>query len=303
MIRELQRKHDSQPFVARTLGRWKCVFGVVCAILAALVAHAQFRGGAGGAGGGGGGWGRGPGRSRQRSELPTWEPKPGFTHDTFTFARIKYVSRTGRRSQTWDTDYPDSDRNFSFRLHQVTSLNIASEPKVLELTDPDLPNYPFIFMSGVGGLMLNDAEAKALRQYLLNGGFLMVDDFWGEAEWANFYGEIKKSFPEREPTELPLEHPIFHTIFDLKEKPQLPNIFIAMRYRGTGVTWEREDAKVPHYRGLFDDKNRLMAVICHNTDNGDGWEEEQTNPYYFTEFSEKKAYPLGINLVVYMMTH
>lgn len=131
----------------------------------------------------------------------------------------------------------------------------------------------------------------------------MVDDFWGEDEYANFYGEIKRVFPDKEPQELPLEHPIFHCVYDLKEKPQVPSIHSAMRGRDSGITWERWDAKEPHYKGIVDDKNRLMVIICHNTDLGDGWEREGEDEWYFREFAEKKSYPLGINIVFYAMTH
>ena len=131
----------------------------------------------------------------------------------------------------------------------------------------------------------------------------MVDDFWGEDEWYNFYREIKRVFPDREPVELPLSHPIFHCVFDLKEKPQIPSINVALGGRSQGITWERPDAEEVHYKAIFDDKGRMMVIICHNTDLGDGWEREGENEWYFHEFSEKKAYPLGINIVFYAMTH
>ena len=114
---------------------------------------------------------------------------------------------------------------------------------------------------------------------------------------------IKRVFPDREPVELSIDHPIFHTVFDLKEKPQIPNINAALAGRPYGITWEREDAKEVHYKALYDDKGRMMAIICHNTDLGDGWEREGEDEWYFHEFCEKKAYPLGINIVVYAMTH
>jgi hypothetical protein len=185
----------------------------------------------------------------------------------------------------------------------MTAMQVDPEGKVIELTDKALFDYPFIFMSGVPRIVLSEEEVKALRQYLLHGGFMMVDDFWGEANWEHFYEEvIKRVFPDREPKELPLEHAIFHFLFELKEKPQIPNVHHALAYRGTNITWEVEDGKTPHYRGVSDDHDRLMMLVCHNTDLGDGWEEEAANPYYFTEFSEKKAYPLGINIVLYIMT-
>jgi hypothetical protein len=258
-------------------------------------------------------------RYSERRSVPNWTPDEEFSHDVFTFVRVRYSSGYGGRGYNgpydrrggrgygrgfsggnWATDYPDSDLNFSYRLHELTSLQVDPNGVVLELTDPRLFDYPFIYMLEPGRLVFSEEEVATLRRYLLNGGFLMVDDFWGEAEWDNFYYEIKRVFPDREPVELPLSHPIFHAVFDLKEKPQIPGIDVALRY---GVTYEREDAKEVHYKALYDDKGRMMAIICHNTDLGDGWEREGDNEWYFHEFSEKKAYPLGINIVFYAMTH
>lgn len=245
-----------------------------------------------------------------RRGVPDWTPDKNFSRDVFTFVRIQYSSGYGDRGYgrgyrggDWATDYPDSDLNFSYRLHQLTSMEVDPDGVVLELTDPRLFDYPFIYMLEPGHLVFSDDEIKCLRRYLLNGGFLMVDDFWGEAEWENFYYEIKRVFPEREPRELPLSHPIFHAVFDLKEKPQIPSINAAWGGRAQGITWEREDAQEVHFKALFDDKGRMMAIICHNTDLGDGWEREGEDEWYFREFSEKKAYPMGINIVFYAMTH
>lgn len=237
----------------------------------------------------------------ERNGVPTWEVDPAFKTDVFTFVRLEYDSYN--RPRSWLTDFPDSDLNFSFRLQQLTSMKVDPNGRILRMTDPELFQYPFVYMIEPGYIEISADEAASLRRYLLNGGFLMVDDFWGEAEWANFYRAIKQVFPDREPVELPLEHPLFHCVYDLKEKPQIPSINVAMYGKSSGITWERPDAKTPHYRGIFDDKGRMMAIICHNTDLGDGWEREGEDPWYFTEFSEKKAYPLGINIVFYAMTH
>lgn len=250
---------------------------------------------------GGGPYGRGNrGITSDRNGVPTWEVDTPFKDDVFTFVRIQYNSYN--RWGKWRTDYPDADLNFSYRLQQLTSLKVDPNGVVLELTDPQLFKYPFIYIIEPGELTFSQEDIVALRRYLLNGGFLMVDDFWGEAEYANFYDEIKRVFPDREPLELPLEHPIFHAVYDLKEKPQLPSIGVFDAY-GPSVTWERPDAREVHYKGIFDDKGRMMVIICHNTDLGDGWEREGENVDYFREMSEKKAYPMGINIVFYAMTH
>lgn len=259
-------------------------------------------------------WGR-RGRSSEwqsvgRNGVPTWEVDKPFSKDLFTFVRIKYDSGGygyGRGGGGWATDFRDSELNFTLRLQQLTSMKVDPEPIVLELTDPKLFDYPFIYIIEPGALMFHTEEVVALRRYLLNGGFLMVDDFWGDDQYHNFYQEIKRVFPDREPAEVPLEHEIFHCVYDLKEKPQLPSIGHAQAGRSSGVTWERSrdgsDTSIPHYRAIRDDANRIMVFICHNTDLGDGWEREGEDPWYFEEFSVKKAYPLGINIVTYAMTH
>ena len=247
---------------------------------------------------GGGGW-----ETTDRRGVPTWDVDKKFSKDMFTFVRIKYESY-GRGG--WFIDYRDSELNFSLRLQQLTSMKVNPEPIVLELTDPKLFDYPFIYIIEPGSLVFRPEEVIALRRYLLNGGFLMVDDFWGDEEYYNFYQEIKRVFPDREPAEVPLEHEIFHCVYDLKEKPQLPSIGQALAGRASGATWEPRygsDTSVPHYRAIRDDANRIMVFICHNTDLGDGWEREGEDPWYFEEFSVKKAYPLGINIVTYALTH
>jgi len=277
-----------------------------------------------------------PRYSDPRAGVPDWEVDPEFANDVFTFVRIQWSSggyrnrgtfggrgyyfgnyrggRTGGRGGGrggmrggggWATDYPDSDYNFSYRLHQLTSMQVDPDGLCMELTDPELFNYPFIYMLEVGSLTFSPDEVTALRKYLLNGGFLMVDDFWGDEAWFNFYSQIKRVFPDREPVDVPLDHPIFHAVFDLKKKPQIPAITEALAGRASGRTWENHGpgSETPHYRAIYDDKGRMMVFICHNTDLGDGWEREGENEWYFHEFSEKQAYPMGINIVFYAMTH
>jgi len=238
-----------------------------------------------------------------RGGVPNWRINNEFSRDVFTFVRIRYNSYSGFR-QKWRTDYPDSDLNFSYRLQQLTSMQVHPEGKVMELTDKALKNYPFIYMIEPGDLWFSEEEVIALRKYLLNGGFLMVDDFWGDFEWENFEAQIKRVFPHRDIVDLDVSHPIFRCVFNLKEKPQVPAIQQALNGRFSGVTWERgEDTREPHYRAIFDDKGRMMSIICHNTDLGDGWEREGENHWYFKNFSEKLAFPMGINIVFWALTH
>ena len=236
---------------------------------------------------------------------PNWTNQAGLDKDVFTFVRIKYSRSPNawRSAGYWWTDFPDSDLNLSYRLQQLTSIKVDPDGRVLELTDKELFDYPWIYMVEPGGLELTDEEVPILRRYLLNGGFLMVDDFWGEREWNNFYHEIKKVFPDREPVELPLDHPLYHCVFDIKSKGQVPNVYLGVQSQYSGVTWERPDAKEVHHRAIFDDKGRMMVMATHNTDNGDGWEREGEDDYYFHTFSENISYPLGINIIFYVMTH
>lgn len=247
------------------------------------------------------GWG-----GDSRRGVPTWNVDPRFLPDTFTFARVRFDSY-GYRDK-WATDYPDSDLNFSLRLQQLTALKVNPNPVIVELSDDELLEYPFIYMIEPGDIVLRDEEVRGLRRYLLNGGFMMVDDFWGDEEYASLRRELKKVFPDREAVEVPLQHEIFQCVYPLQEKPQVPSIHAAGRYAYDGQvqTWEPRygsDTSRAIYRAIFDDHQRIMVFICHNTDLGDGWEREGENKWYFEEFSVKKAYPMGINIVTYAMTH
>lgn len=241
-----------------------------------------------------------------RGDVPEWQVDPAFRHDVFSFARLRYSSWGGRgwggwnRRGRWAIDAPDADLNLSFRLQQMTSLKVNPNPTYIDITPEQLSQYPFVYMIEPGALEFSEDEVTALRNYLLNGGFMMVDDFWGEDEWQNFYHEMKRVFPEREPVDLPISHPIFHCVFDLKEKPQMPSI---NHFLGSGLAYEREGTEGANYRAFFDDKGRMMVIICHNTDLGDGWEREGEDPTYFERFAEKMAYPMAINILFYAMTN
>jgi hypothetical protein len=243
------------------------------------------------------GWDRYSDNSDPRNGVPVWENDKTFAADVFTFVRIRYSSYRG--SWGWETDYPDADLNFSYRLQELTSIKADPHGKILRLTDPEVFEFPFIYIIEPGGLYFSEDEVVALRSYLLRGGFLMVDDFWGEREWANFEYEIRRVFPDRKIEEIPLEHEIFNMVYKLDEKPLIPSIHSYMRGRRT----ERWDAEEAHYRTIKDDNGRLMMVICHNTDLGDGWEREGVDQGYFREYSERWAYPLGINIITYALTH
>ena len=240
---------------------------------------------------------------------PTWTNALTFEQDVVTFGRVRYDKHpdgSHTRGGGWTTDLPDADLNLSFRLQQMTSIRMDPDGRLLRLTDPDLVNYPFLYLSAAGTFYLTPPEVDALRKHLLNGGFLLMDDFWGDTEWANCEEMMKLVFPERSFVELPMDHPLYHGVFEITEKKQVANVNLGIRSEHTGVTWENNhdgDTRTVHHRGISDDKGRLMVLALHNSDTGDGWEREGQSDYYFHTFSEKIAYPLGVNIVFYMLTH
>lgn len=237
-------------------------------------------------------------------ETPRWTNALGFERDVFTFARVRYERGGGRRGGGWATDLPDAELNLSWRLQQITSMKVDPDGRIIDLTDPNLSDYPFLYLVEPGGLWLSDTEVLALRAHLLNGGFLMLDDFWGEAEWQVCEEAMRRVLPEYSFVELPLDHPLYTCLFRITAKGQLPNVQLGIESQWNGgVTWERPDARVVHHRAIFDDGGRLLVLAFHNTDNGDGWEWDGTDNYYFRNFSEKIAYPLAINTLFYIMTN
>ncbi|MEM9079085.1 MAG: DUF4159 domain-containing protein [Verrucomicrobiota bacterium] len=240
---------------------------------------------------------RQPGIPANRNGVENWTNDPRFPDDTFRFARLR-----PQFHRKWLSDYPDSDLNFSFRLQQMTAIKVDPNPIVVGVLDPKMKECPFLYMTETGTLNFTQQEAKVLREHLLNGGFLMIDDFWGAEEWRQTEQQMKLLFPDRPIADLELDHPIFNIVFQLKEKPQVPAIEYAMSGRHTGIFYEKGGKNV-HYHAIYDDKGRMMVLISRNNDLGDGWEREGEDPYFFTEFSEKKAYPMGINIIVYVMTH
>jgi hypothetical protein len=246
---------------------------------------------------------RGGGYYSIRRPTPT-----SFTGD-FTFCRLIYQQASDGYGGSWGVDYPRADQNLSIRLSELTKAPVnfdqAHDPNyfVVSMTDEALFNCPFVMITEVGSTYISPEEAKSLRNYLLKGGFLWADDFWGEYAWEHWEGELRKVFPAAEYpiVDVPLNHSMFHTLFDVKRIPQIPSITF---WGGTGgSTSERgADSAVPHARAILDAKGRVMVFITHNTDFGDSYEREADDPRYFYTFSVE-GYALGIDAVLYAMTH
>ncbi len=222
-----------------------------------------------------------------------------FLRNDFTFGRVVYQNSGGfyRGWGRWSVDFPSADANVIHALRATTSLKI-NEPQAVELTDPDLFDIPFLYILEVGNLQFSQEEVDALREYLLRGGFMMVDDFHGSRQWAVWESQMKRVFPERDIEEIPAGHPVFHCYYDFDEYPLVP---------GTAALWspgnyERDGALYGHrLRGIYDDGGRLMMLMNWNTDLGDGW-EHAADPGYPREYSVI-AYRLAVNYAIYAMTH
>ncbi len=215
----------------------------------------------------------------------------------FFFTRAIYSGGGGRRyGGSWATDYPKADQQFLTIIDRLVDLDAYEREHAVRLDDPELRKFPFLYALEVGYMYMTEPEVQGLRGYLLAGGFLMIDDFWGTQEWANFESEIKRVLPEYQIIEVPLDHPVFNTVYNIEEIVQVPNI---SRAQG-GPTWQR-DGIVPHLRGIFDEDGRLMVAINWNTDIGDAWEWAES-PYYPLKYSTY-AIEITVNLIVYAMSH
>lgn len=190
------------------------------------------------------------------------------------------------------------------RLQQLTSLEVDPDGVVLRLTDPRLCDYPFVYFAGVQYMELNGEERAAFQRYLLNGGYFMMDDLWGLQSLDNVLGIMRQVLPNARPVELKLEHEIFHLVYDLKELPQVTDYQTWSRgekfeYMHAGANGD----SAPHFLAYFDDDQRMVGIVCHNNDIGDGWEREGHHIEYFQQYALKYSYPFGINVVAYAMTH
>lgn len=257
-------------------------------------------------------WAQGFGRRFRLPEgagsYPPRYPPKDFSDGSFTLCKLQYASsRSEFMGMGWSTDYPYAGVNLMTRLSELTRTHITRdsgnrEPVywVVRATDEAMFQCPVLMASDVGTMELTDTEATRLGQYLEKGGFLWVDDFWGTEAWDQWVEQIHRALPGRPIFDIPPEHPIRHVMFPIDEVEQVTNIQNWMRTRSTS----ERGADSPHadFRGIADDRGRLMVVMTHNTDFGDSWERESENRQFFETFSPK-GYAMGVNVLLYALTH
>ena len=235
------------------------------------------------------------------------DPPDAWVEGEFTFARLRYRGYNGggrggrggrgRGGGSWGTDSNTAERHLLQGVRRLTRVNARSVEEIIDADSDEMFKWPWLYAVEVGRWELNESQAKRLRMYLDRGGFLMVDDFHGEQEWAIFMESMRRVFPDRLPLDLPDSDAIFHVVFDLNKRIQVPGYHYVYSRR----TYERYDGTEAHWRGIYDDKGRVQVAICHNVDLGDAWEWSD-DPAYPEPFAGL-AYRIGLNYIVYSMTH
>ena len=240
------------------------------------------------------------GRGRMpRMELATTDSFDGDWH----FCRLAYQGRA------WATDYPDADFNFSTRLSELTKTHVSKDPSgvprplIVRPSDEALFHCPFVMLWQAESLYFSDEDAVQLRRYLLKGGFIWSDDSWGSYAWDHFANEMAKVLPPSEYSfiDLPPNHSMFRTLYDVPKVPQIPGISFWWGTNG-GTSEQGADSAEVHVRAIVDRNGHILVLSTHNTDIADGWEREGVDPRYFFQFS-KNSYAVGIDVLLYAMTH
>ena len=243
-----------------------------------------------------------------RNSIEAHLARPDSFDGQFHYCRAVYRPNPRGDGGSWLTDYPLADIDLSIRLSELSKTRVSfdgsGQPNhlIVQLTSDELLQCPVIIMQEVGRLLFTTEEAARLRTYLLKGGFLWVDDFWGSYAWQIWEAEIRKVFPATESpiVDVPHDHPIFHMLFDLQGVPQIPGIGT---WLGSGQTSERgADSAEVHTRAIVDRNGRIMVLMTHNTDVSDSWEREGEDPEYFYKFSID-GYRVAVNVMLYAMTH
>jgi hypothetical protein len=246
----------------------------------------------------------------REGRMPPRYPPHTMPDRDFAFCKLMYNSvRYEALGMGWATDYPYAGINLMTRFSELTTAQVSTDTRgepnhwVVQLTDQELFNCPFIMAADVGTIGLSGDEASQLREYLLKGGFLWVDDFWGSRAWEHWSTEIGRVLPPGQYPihDLPLDHPVFRTLSYVEAVPQITAI--QFWWGSGGTTSERgADSAVAHLRAITDEHDRVLVLMSHNTDVADSWEREGEDPRYFEQFSPN-GYGLGINVLLYAMSH
>jgi len=252
-----------------------------------------------------------------------WKEYPAVEYNNFpappdfnkpaewVFARLMFpggpldgYQRTGRYTgdyrlgaSLWTQDYPRADRHLARAIRRLTRIDTRSVEQVVSLDDDDVYNWPWIYAVQVGEWGLTEKQGAKLRDYIQRGGFFMADDLHGDAEWHEFESRIRYAFPDRPILEMQDNDPYFHTVFDITDRPQVPGA----EHLGEGCKNCRDNGRGAHWRGIYDDKGRVIVAISHNSDLGDGWEFADSPGY--PERESAAAIRIAVNDVVYAMTH
>jgi hypothetical protein len=244
---------------------------------------------------------------REGRFAPRFAP-PAMPDGNFTFCRVMYERvRTEPMGMGWVTDYPYAEINLMTRLSELTRTTVSRDERgqpnhwVVRLTDPALFNCPFTMASDVGTMGLTPEEREHLRRYLLKGGFLWVDDFWGTRAWQEWSAQMRRVLPEYSIVDVPPDHATHHMMFSFDEIPQVTSINF---WRRSGGTTSERGSDSPHanFRMIADQRGRVMVLMTHNTDIGDSWEREGEDREFFLQFSSN-GYALGVNVVLYALSH
>jgi hypothetical protein len=227
---------------------------------------------------------------------------PGASENAeWAFARLHYTmgNQFGggfRGFQRWAADYPKADRQFVMGVRRLTRLHARPMGLIVDADSDEIFNWPWIYVEDGGWWIVSEPQAARIREYLLKGGFMMIDDSHGDYEWENFMRGMLLIFPDRPVEDLRDDDEIFHVMYDLDERFQIP---------GTRFIWGGRpytiDSRVPKWRAIRDDNGRIMIAICHNSDVGDAWEWADSPRY--PERDASLAYRIGINYILYGMTH
>jgi hypothetical protein len=233
---------------------------------------------------------------------PDWQEKTEWTFARLMFPPGPLNGYAGRDAEwhtgysLWTQDFPRADRHFSLAVRRLTRLHTRSVEQVVNLDEGDAYDWPWLYAVQVGEWGLTDKQGQELREYLLRGGFFMADDFHTSAEWNEFESRIKKAFPEKQIVDIPDDDPIFHTVYDLSERIQIPG----QAHLRQGWKGNDPSGKGAHWRGIYDDQGRIIIAISYNSDVGDAWEYAD-DQYYPAKFADL-AIRLGVNYIVYAMT-